>query len=209
MITSKEYKFLKKSKTEGFNWIARDKDWKLYIYSETPRRYSTIWNFGGATANIREEHFTYIKWEDEKPTKIDDLIRDYESHQEIVGESVKVTIPQYVADWIEEVKGLDRRFKLELLCNTVQMPDDVYDWLDERYGDTDILAKAWLDGYVVEKLYTVQLKNGSILIKDPEFNTFQLCVAPKNQIEGYEYKLTQSEIESVDQVLMKIAKVVE
>ena len=60
-----------------------------------------------------------------------------------------------------------------------------------------------------EKLYTVQLKNGSILIKDPEFNTFQLCKAPKEQIEGYEYKLTQSEIESVDPVLMQLAEEVE
>ena len=29
--------------------------------------------------------FKYVKWEDDKPTKIDDLIRDYESHKEIVG----------------------------------------------------------------------------------------------------------------------------
>ena len=208
MITSKEYKFLKKSKTEGFNWIARDKDWKLYIYSETPRRYSTIWNFGGATANIREEHFTYIKWEDEKPTKIDDLIRDYESHQEIVGESVKVTIPQYVADWIEEVKGLDRRFKLELLCNTVQMPDDVYDWLDERYGDTDILAKAWLDGFIIEKekLYTVDLNFNQALGKRNGVIKFY---DPNEKFWIVERKLTKAEIESVNPILMQIAKEVE
>lgn len=60
-----------------------------------------------------------------------------------------------------------------------------------------------------EKLYTVGLANGPILIKDPEFNTFQLCKATKEQIEGYKYKLTKSEIESVDPRLMQFAEEVE
>lgn len=207
MITREEYKFLKKIKTEGSKWIARDKNWKLYRYSEMPKRCRTIWNFGGVAVNIRGEYFTSVKWEDEKPTEIYNLIRDYESHQAITGgnnlnkaelikeiedilynigihdyrigerfenysnwgidsknirkifsaiekcspENVKVTIPKYVADWIEEVKGLKRNFKLEYLFDTTEMPDDVYNWLDGQVGDTDILAKAWLDGFIVSE----------------------------------------------------------
>src|SRR5574344_929601 len=155
MITREEYELFKNYRDIGFNWLARDKNLNLFTYREMPRRSSTIWNVGGAV-RIRAEHFTFVKWEDEEPTKINDLICDYEAHQIITSEKVKVTVPQYVADWIDEVKALERSFKLEILFDTMEMPDDVYDWLNERYGDTDILAKSWLDGYEVEqeKLYT-------------------------------------------------------
>lgn len=191
MITSKEYKFLKKSKTEGFNWIARDKDWKLYIYSETPRRYSTIWNFGGATANIQEEHFTFIKWEDEKPTKIDDLIRDYESHQVIVGEKVKVTIPQFVAEWIEEWK--DNVFIFEALSF---MPENVKKW---AMDNEEAFTIAWIYGYQVEKQYILKFSNGQYLYN---------CDLGMTD-ESLGCKLTKAEIESVDPRLMQFAVEVE
>lgn len=205
MITSKEYGWLKNYRDKGYKWMTRDKNGKLYVYQEAPTKYFMMWKYGGRTIHIREKCFNFIKWEDEKSTKIDDLIRDYESHQVIVGEKVKVEIPQFVADWIEEVKGLKRNFKLEYLFDTTKMPDDVYDWLDERYGDTDILAKAWLDGFVVEKekLYTVQLKNGYHLCKYEGTGVRWLNMTEFNTADCY--KLTQSEIEAVDPRLMQFA----
>ena len=215
MITREEYGWLNTYRSEGFRWIARDKDKGLYVYTTEPEKRECEWrttklNSSGVYNDDGYRLFRYIKWEDEEPTRIDDLIRDYESHQVIVGEKVKVTIPQYVADWIEEVKGLKRNFKLEYLFDTYEMPDDVYDWLDERYGDTDILARAWLDGFIIEKekLYTVRLANGNYL-----YIFLSLGI---DWMKGYsDYKndpscrLTQSEIESVDPVLMKIAVEVE
>ena len=205
MITREEYELLKEYRRLGFKWIARDKNWKLFMYQEMPRRYRTIWNFGGGAINIQEEYFTFIKLEDEKPTKIDDLINDYESHQVIVGESVKVTVPQFVADWIEDRKNI---YTLKGLFESSEMPESVESWIACDNEKCELLALAWIYGYEVEKekLYTVRLANGSILIKDPEFNTFQLCKAPKEQIEGYEYKLIQSEIESVDPRFMQFAE---
>ena len=89
------------------------------------------------------------------------------------------------------------------------MPDDVYDWLDERHGDTDILAKAWLDGFVVEKekLYTVQLKNGYHLCKYEGTGVRWLNMTEFNTADCY--KLTKAEIEAVDPILMQIAEEVE
>src|SRR5574344_155894 len=172
MITSKEYELLKHYRATEYRWIARDKDKGLYVYATEPEKRECEWrtnkfNSSGVYNDDGYHLFQYIKWEDEKPTRIDDLIRDYESHKESVGEKVKVTVPQFVADWIQEVKGLKRNFKLEYLFDTTAMPDDVYDWLDERYGDTDILAKAWLDGFEVEKekLYIVELPNRQRLAK--------------------------------------------
>src|SRR5574344_1310973 len=229
MITREEYLELKELYNDGYRWIARDENGYVYVYYGEPKKLLSIWKDsedGGSSCCLNKYVFPYIKWEDEKPTKINDIIRDYDSHLVItegnnlnkaelikeikeilddigvcdyelgecdedtiwtissitireifsaiekhspvsVSEKVKVTVPQFVADWIEEVKALKRSFKLEILFDTTEMPDDVYDWLDERYGDTDILAKAWLDGYVVEKeeLYTVRLKNGYHLCK--------------------------------------------
>ena len=218
MITREEYGWLKHYRTKGYRWIARDEDEELYLYETEPTKLSSCWlSFtidDGIDDGIDDLYdgdvlFQPIKWEDEEPTKIDDLIRDYESHQEIVGEKVKVEIPHFVAKWIEEVKGLTRNFKLEYLFDTTEMPDDVYDWLDERYGDTDILAKAWLDGFIIEKekLYTVQLKNGYHLCKYEGTGIKWLNMTEFNTVGCY--KLTQAEIESVDPRLMQFAVEVE
>ena len=215
MITNKEYELLKHYRATGYGWIARDWNYDLYAFKTIPTKFVSFWSVQSGfslpclVAECGDNILTCVSWEDEEPTKILDLIQDYESHQVIVGEKVKVIVPHFVADWIEEVKGLKRNFKLEYLFDTTEMPDDVFEWLDERYGDTDILAKAWLDGFVVEKekLYTVTLSNGYTLGKGNNLivflndeHTFWLT---------YETKLTQSEIESVDPILMKIAKEVE
>ena len=216
MITREEYELLIGYRAIGYKWIARDKNKMLYVYSHKPLKVNSVrytsseeTSYNYISYSCHADIFKSITWEDEKPTKIDDLIRDYEAHQVIVGEKAKVVIPQFVADWIAEVKGLTRNFKLELLFNTVQMPDDVYDWLDERYGDTDILAKAWLDGFVVEKekLYTVQLKNGYHLCKYEGIGIKWLNMTEFNTVGCY--KLTQAEIESVDPRLMQFAVEVE
>ena len=214
MITREEYGWLNIYRSKGFRWIARDKNKGLYVHTTEPEKRGCEWRTTKLNSSVvfNDEGyrlFQDIKWEDEKPTKIDDLIRDCELHQVITSESVKVTVPQFVADWIEEVKGLKRNFKLEYLFDTTAMPDDVYDWLDEWYGDTDILARAWLDGLVVEKekLYTVQLKNGYHLCKYEGTGIKWLNMTEFNTVGCY--KLTQAEIESVDPILMKIAKEVE
>ena len=263
MINKKEYELLKHQKEEGFNWIARDRYNDLYTYKIEPSRRNVTWESTICYNYIGSQLFTFIKWEDEKPTKIDDLIRDYESHQVIVGENLnkaelvkeiedilytigihsyridescenyhnwginsktireifsaiekynsermKVTIPQFVADWIEKCKPI---YNLRRLFSTTHMPDSVKNWTSGDDNNCNLMALAWIYGYEIEKekLYTVGLPNGPILIKDPEFNTFKLCKATKEQIEGYKYKLTQSEIEYVDPRLMEFAEEVE
>ena len=214
MITKYEYLKLKERYKNGYRWIARDEDEELYLYEEEPTKLSSCWlsfNIDDGIDDLCDGDvlFQSIKWEDEEPTKINDLISDYEVHQLLVGESEKVVIPLFVAEWIEEVKGLKRNFKLEYLFDTTEMPDDVYDWLDERHGDTDILAKAWLDGFVVEKekLYTVQLKNGYHLCKYEGTGVRWLNMTEFNTADCY--KLTKAEIEAVDPILMQIAEEVE
>lgn len=79
---------------------------------------------------------------------------------EQLDEPQKVTVPQYVADYIKDAKY----YEWDL--------DDVFDHIVEESGESeiskwfytlgnvDIFARAWLDGYEVEKekRYTVKIK---------------------------------------------------
>ena len=105
MITREEYGWLNIYRSEGFRWIIRDKNEWLYVYDTKPEKRECEWRATKPNSNadfIEEGYrlFPCVKWEDEKPTKIDDLIRDYESHQEIVGEKVNK------AELIKEIEGI-------------------------------------------------------------------------------------------------------
>ena len=77
-----------------------------------------------------------------------------------INEPKKVTVPQFVADLIEEA----RTYEWDL--------DDLFEHINEYSGDSEIsiwfytlgnvnvLARAWLDGYEIEKekRYTVKVK---------------------------------------------------
>lgn len=67
----------------------------------------------------------------------------------------KVTVPQFVADWIEKCKSEKRRLH-ESLTYT---PFGVNGWVSNPKNQ-ETFARAWLDGYTVEKepKYTVKVK---------------------------------------------------
>lgn len=57
----------------------------LYMYKYKPLKENRVWDTSGdetsysyVVNSYRSDIFKAITWEDEKPTKIDDLIRDYE-----------------------------------------------------------------------------------------------------------------------------------
>ena len=66
----------------------------------------------------------------------------------------KVTIPQFVADFIAEQKKLGHTLSYSIdAC----MSDIVAEWY---WDNSQSFARAWIDGYIVdgEKLYTVKVK---------------------------------------------------
>lgn len=73
----------------------------------------------------------------------------------------KPVIPQFVVDWIEECKR-DKKS----LYYALESSEEVNRWLDrdeKTRENEDIFARAWLDGYEIEKekLYTVEIPNPS------------------------------------------------
>ena len=71
-------------------------------------------------------------------------------------EPEKVKIPQFVADWIEECKAKEKR----LLTALLYTPEKVNSWVDNSENQ-ELFARAWLDGYEIEKekRYIITLKS--------------------------------------------------
>lgn len=76
-------------------------------------------------------------------------------------EREKVTVPQFVADWIEKAK---KELSMREAMSQGYAPHEVDSWLREMDQDgaclnQEIFARAWLDGYTVEKdrRYTVKM----------------------------------------------------
>lgn len=214
MVREEEYIELKKRYNDGYHWIARDENGYLYTYYREPKKRLFSWKdgnlgeFGCFALRTNMYAFPYIKWEDEKPTKILDLIQGYEKHEELKGE---VVIPQFVADWIEECKKSKLFFSN---LNLLEEKAEVKNWIYEHDNGDDftmkreeMVIKAYYDGYVVEKekLYTVRLVNGSCLYKF-EITGIDWIKAYSHCEKDMHCQLTQSEIESVDPILMQIAK---
>lgn len=64
-------------------------------------------------------------------------------------EPQKVTIPQFVADWIEECKNDD--FHLFGAMEAISLNQKKLDYWFREDDNMELFARAWLDGYEVEK----------------------------------------------------------
>ena len=75
---------------------------------------------------------------------------------EQLDESKKVTVPQFVADWIEECKNDD--FHLFGAMEGISSNQKKLDYWFREDDNMELFARAWLDGYTVEKekRYTVK-----------------------------------------------------
>ena len=74
-------------------------------------------------------------------------------------EPQKVVVPQFVADWIEECKNDD--FHLFGAMGAISLNQKKLDYWFREDDNMELFARAWLDGYEVEKekRYTIRFKN--------------------------------------------------
>ena len=82
-LTDEEIEILKALKTLDFEWLARDEDDALNAYSGTPYKDDCVWNFVSGrvyqSIGVYSNLFDFVKWEDEEPTYIDDLLKEKEN----------------------------------------------------------------------------------------------------------------------------------
>ena len=98
---------------------------------------------------------------------------------EQLDEPQKVVVPQFVADWIKVAKPI-----YSLSGAMVYGSPGVNKWL-ESWDNQETFARAWLDGYEVEKekRYLVKIKG-----IDPDFDILKYNLGARNWFTGSRHK---------------------
>ena len=70
-------KVILKNLPKRYEWIARDKNGRLYLYPEKPLKIEDWWQSEGSKLNFSmfNDLFQFIKWEDEDSYNIDELLK--------------------------------------------------------------------------------------------------------------------------------------
>ena len=77
-LTEDEKAILKVLLNENYKWIARDKNDWLYVYASKPKKGITIWENTGSPMMPFVHLFNFIKWEDDEPYSIEELLKGEE-----------------------------------------------------------------------------------------------------------------------------------
>ena len=77
---TKDEKVILRNLPEKYKWIARDEDDMVYLYTQEPVKEKTIggWCGLGGSAIQFGHLFQFIKWEDDEPYSIEDLLEGEE-----------------------------------------------------------------------------------------------------------------------------------
>ena len=73
-LNEDEKAILKVLLNEKYKWIARDKNDWLYVYASKPKKGITIWENTGSPMMPFVHLFNFIKWENEEPYSIEELL---------------------------------------------------------------------------------------------------------------------------------------
>ncbi|KST85391.1 Phage protein [Lactococcus lactis subsp. lactis] len=119
-------------------------------------------------------------------------------------------VPECVAEFIEDCKKEgDCLFGVFADATRVEhdMPDLVYFWLGDEGNNDELFARAWLDGYQVEKPQLFYLKHIDMSKADKECDWYlitdcvKLChewVGKNLKPKDDDFKFTQQEIDSME-----------
>ena len=77
-LTKFEYEYLKFAKENEYNFIARDTNNHLYLYPNKQWKGELIWNCIDGNTPVFSELFKFVKWEDEEPYNIDEILSNCE-----------------------------------------------------------------------------------------------------------------------------------
>lgn len=73
-----EYEYLKVAKENEYNFIARDNDGCVFLYRNMPWKDELSWDYSGKFMIVFEELFKFVKWADEEPYLIDEILANCE-----------------------------------------------------------------------------------------------------------------------------------
>ncbi|HAB7811519.1 TPA_asm: DUF1642 domain-containing protein [Listeria monocytogenes] len=116
-----------------------------------------------------------------------------------VEEPELVVVPQCVADWIEQKKANGDQLYIAMDKSWESMNYTVSDWLEEGEDRYNKFARAWMDGYEVEKepLYYVQLIDHATGYLNVHYDN-QKLVGSNDEASEYKTQFTESEIKAMN-----------
>ncbi|EJJ9960782.1 DUF1642 domain-containing protein [Listeria monocytogenes] len=116
-----------------------------------------------------------------------------------VEEQERIVVPQFVADWMSQCKQEGYDLSWSINYDDSDMPDEIYEWLTSAADNQELFARAWLDGYEVEKepLYWVQLIEGASGYLNVRNDGIQF-INSSGQTAELKTRFTESEIKAMD-----------
>ncbi|EAF2171852.1 DUF1642 domain-containing protein [Listeria monocytogenes] len=121
------------------------------------------------------------------------------TERDLVVPTPVLKVPQFAGDWISRCKQIGYDLFWSIDCDDSDMPEEMHGWLISSTDNQELLARAWLDGYEVEKepLYYVKLidqANGYLNVRG------DWCRYMSNNVQNeiFKTKFTESEIKAMD-----------
>ncbi|EAF2178039.1 DUF1642 domain-containing protein [Listeria monocytogenes] len=121
------------------------------------------------------------------------------AERELLSPAPGLKVPQFVADWIIRCKQKGYDLFLSMDYEDSDMSYEMHNWLTFSDENQEILARAWLDGYEVEKepLYWVQLIEGASGYLNVRNDGIQF-INSSGQTAELKTRFTEKEIKAMD-----------
>ncbi|CAB3437039.1 hypothetical protein LBFFGMPE_00863 [Listeria monocytogenes] len=128
--------------------------------------------------------------------KVSDLSWFFRKLEDVVKvkEPELIAVPRFAADWIKHCKQREYDLACLLEYGNAGIPDEMYEWLISSADNQELLARAWLDGYEVEKepVWVVENEKGyrlrSITMNPGNSLNWSFDSKNKNYIEFEEFE---------------------
>ncbi|HFF2678120.1 TPA: DUF1642 domain-containing protein [Listeria monocytogenes] len=114
--------------------------------------------------------------------------------KELIAPTPVLKVPQFADDWIKHCEQREYDLACLLDYEDSDMSAEMYEWLISSADNQELLARAWLDGYEVEKepVWVVENENGyrlrSITMNPGNSLNWSFDSKNKNYIEFEEFE---------------------
>ncbi|EKZ1184356.1 DUF1642 domain-containing protein, partial [Listeria monocytogenes] len=134
--------------------------------------------------------------------KVSDLSWFFRKLEDVVKvkEPELIAVPRFAADWIKHCKQREYDLACLLDYEDSDMSAEMYEWLISSADNQELLARAWLDGYEVEKepLYYIKAIDSYSGYVNLNLKTGTYTMSTNGEFDGYKTKFTESEIKNID-----------
>ncbi|MBC2038979.1 DUF1642 domain-containing protein [Listeria marthii] len=133
--------------------------------------------------------------------KVSDLSWFFRKLEDVVKvkEPELIAVPRFAADWINHCKQREYDLSCLLDYEDSDMSAEMYEWLISSDDNQELLARAWFDGYEIEKepLYYIKLINkptGYLNVRSDG----AYYLGGSGQTSGFKTEFTKAEIDEMD-----------